>query len=575
MYYINVNTQEIAYKEVDTKYRFIGGRGLIANLMIDEVDPLCDPLGKKNKLIIAPGLMAGTTAPCSGRLSIGSKSPLTGGIRESNSGGTAAYEMGKLGIKAIIIEDIPKENDDWYSIYISNDKVEFIKANEIIGKGNYETTEYYRKIFGDKISIISIGPAGEKRFPNSTIAVTNMEGIPSRQAARGGLGSVLGSKKIKAIIIENKNKAKKSGEIYDPITFKNLNVKWSRELIKNKKQLHEFGTTPLVQNINKVGGLPIQNFRYGSSQLAENLYPDKFAELIDERGGKRGHSCHPGCVIRCSNIFNDKDGNYLTSGLEYETIGLTGPNLGIFNYDTIAKIDRFCDDFGLDTIELGVAIAIYMESGYAQFGNEEQLFGLIDEIKNDTVIGRLIANGAGVVAKVLGVKRAPIVKNMAMASYDPRALKGTGVTYATSPQGADHTAGSANVGKKGYREGTNGLDTHKEYNQVRLSQDLQVMMAVLDTLGLCIFVGGNIDTMNKLAPILTSLKGEMYKIEDVLKIGINTIMKEIEFNKKAGITNQDNRLPEFFYNEPLKPFNLTFDVSEDELNEIFIFNEDK
>ena len=334
IYYINVNTRKIVSKMVKENYQNIGGRGLIANILSDEVDPTCDPLDQGNKLIIAPGLMAGTGAPCSGRLSIGSKSPLTGGIRESNAGGKAANDIGNLGIQAIVLED-KSENNGWFSIYISNDVVEFIKADDIVGKGNYETTEYYRQIYGDKISVISIGPAGEKQFLNSTIAVTNTEGIPSRHAARGGLGAVLGSKNIKAIIIDSKHKANVGGKVSNPAEFKTLNAQWARELKASKTQLHEFGTTPLVANINKIGGLPHNNFRYGSSEYAKNLYPDKFAELIDQRGGKRGHSCQPGCPIRCSNIFNDKDGNYVTSGLEYETIGLLGPNLGIFNYDTI------------------------------------------------------------------------------------------------------------------------------------------------------------------------------------------------------------------------------------------------
>jgi len=562
---IDIKEKKILKQEIPEKYKLLGGRGLTSKILLDEVEPTCEPLGYRNKLIIVPGLLGGTSAPSSGRLSIGGKSPLTNGIKESNSGGTAATKLAKLGIKAIILEKQP-ENNKWCSLKISNDGIEIIDAMDIIGAGNYETVEYYQHEYGDKISVISIGPAGENQYRASTISITDMEGLPTRHCARGGLGAVMGSKKIKAILIDDTNSP--GVEIKDKIRFKKIAKEWTKKLISTKKTFTNYGTPSLLTPMNSLGCLPTNNFSLGSFTGASSISADRLVEVIDLRGGKRGIPCSPGCVIRCSKKYKYKDvnGKDLIAGMEYETLALMGANCGIDDLDIIAQMNQFCDDIGLDTMEMGVTIGILMESGLIDFGEGEKALSILKEIKQGSILGRLIAQGASLTGQVLGVKRIPVVKNQAISGYDPRGLKGTGITYITSPQGADHTAGNCLPGRLGFRSETSEiLDVQKPEGQANLSIDLQIMTAVCDFTGLCFFVGPTKETMEIIAQLINAKYGTGLDINSIIEMGEEVLRTEKEFNKRAGFTSIDDRLPEFFYNEKLPPKNLIFDVSEKEI----------
>jgi len=569
IFHIDVKEKKVLQQEIPKEYQLLGGRGLTSKIILDEVDPTCEPLGQKNKLVIAPGLFGGTTAPCSGRLSIGGKSPLTGGIKESNSGGTAAIKLSKLGIKAVIIENQP-EKDEWYSLKISKEGIEILNAMDIVGMGNYETVRYYQHKYGDKISIISIGPAGENQYRASSISVTDMGGLPVRHCGRGGLGALMGSKKVKAILIDDRDAV--GIEIKDKIGFKQVTKDWIKTLISTKKVLTDYGTANLVTPINSICCLPTNNFSSGSFKGASSINADKLKKIIIQRGGKYGIPCHPGCVIRCSKIYNDANGNYLTSGMEYETIALMGANCGIDDLDIIAQMNRFCDDIGLDTMEMGVTLGIIMESGLINFGDGKEALKLLQQIRQKTILGRLIAQGATLTGQVLGVKRIPVVKNQGISGYDPRGLKGTGVTYITSPQGADHTAGNCLPGRIGYRPETkNILDVQKPDGQVDLSIDLQIMTTVCDFTGLCFFVGPTKETMRIVAELVNAKYGTKLNIDDIIEMGKEVLRIEKIFNQKAGFTSVDDQLPEFFYNEKLKPKNLTFDVPKEEVDKALDF----
>jgi len=272
IYRIDMKEEKVFKSVVPEEYDLLGGRGLTSRILLDEVDPGCEPLGHKNKIIIAPGLLSGTIAPCSGRLSIGGKSPLTGGVKESNSGGTAAIKLAKLGIKAIIIEN-QHEKEKWYTLKVNKEGVKLIDAIDVIGMGNYETVKYYQKKYGKKISIISIGPAGENQYRASTIAVTDMQGLPTRHCARGGLGSLMGSKKIKAIAIESDNTF--DIEIKDRVKFKKIAKEWIKILIPSKKVLRNYGTPSLIEPMNKLGCLPTHNFRLGNFKKVSSINADR------------------------------------------------------------------------------------------------------------------------------------------------------------------------------------------------------------------------------------------------------------------------------------------------------------
>lgn len=564
---INMKTKTVITEEIPAKYFLLGGRGLTSRILLDEVDPLCYALGANNKLIIATGLLGGTSAPSSGRLSIGAKSPLTDGIKESNAGGTVAVKLSKLGIRAVILEDQP-DDDETYILTISKNETKIVPASWVRGLENYQLTEKLLEQYGKYKSIISIGPAGERQYSSASIAITDMEGRPSRHCGRGGMGAVMGSKKVKAIVVDDNSAP--GVKYHDIDSFKSLAKEWAQVLIQTKKTFTEYGTNSLVKPVNALGILPTRNFSTGSFEKAELIDGDSLKNTITDRGGKHGLPCHPGCVIRCSNIYKDKQGNYVTSALEYETIALLGPNCGIADLDLIANFDRFCDEFGIDTMELGISLGVIMEAGIIPFGSGEKALEIIEQIREDTYLGKMIGHGAYITGKVLGVKRVPVVKKQGIAAYDPRGLKGTGVTYATSPMGGDHTAGNCLPGRVGYR-----TETQREYDvrsaqyQSELSKDVQIMTAVCDYCGLCFFVGPTADSMERIAALLNAKLGTNLNSDDVIRLGKELLSNEVEFNNRAGIPQSTNGLPEFFTEERLDTTGSIFDVPRNELGMIF------
>ncbi len=569
---IDMTTQTITFEEVKKDYELLGGRGLTSQIISDEVDPVCHPLGKNNKLVIAPGLLSGTTAPSSGRLSVGTKSPLTGTIKESNAGGTAAQSLAKLGYKAIIIEGKPTTND-LFLLKINEDGISFEDANFLSMKGNYEIGDILRDKFGKKVTVMSLGQAGEMRLTSASIAVTDTEGHPTRHCGRGGTGAVLGSKKIKAIIIDpGKTNNIEYSRRDDFTTASRSFTKMILDHPVSGQGLPTYGTAVLVNILNEAGGLPTDNFRSGRFDKVEDISGETMYDTIKERGGNPSHACHPGCVMRCSQIYNDKNGEYLTGGFEYETIWAFGSHCHINNLDSIAMLDRLCDDIGIDTIEAGVTIGVAMEGRYLEFGDDQGAIELLKEVAKGSPIGRIIGNGAAFTGQAFGTERVPVVKKQAIPAYDPRAVKGIGVTYATTPMGADHTAGysvTANVLGVG---GT--VDPLKKEGQVDLSKNLQVATAALDSTGLCLFVAfpilDNGDALPEVANMINAKYNSSIDVSDIVELGKNILRIEKEFNKNAGFTKAHDRLPEFF-KEKFAPHNVAFDITDEELDSTLDF----
>ncbi len=294
--------------------------------------------------------------------------------------------------------------------------------------------------------------------------------------------------------------------------------------------------------------------------------------MENARGGEGSatHGCHRGCVIRCSGTFYDKNGNFLSKQPEYETVWAHGGNCGIDDLDAIAQIDRMDDDFGLDTIEMGATIAVAMEAGVAEFGDADAAIKLVKEVGQGTPLGRILGNGAAVTGKVYGIERVPVVKGQAMPAYDPRAVQGQGVTYATSTMGADHTAG--------YAVATNilgiggSVDPLKPEGQVDLSRNLQLATAAIDSTGMCVFIAFAIldqpETFQALLDLIGSFSGSPMTADDVTAFGQTIIKLEREFNAKAGFTKEADRLPDYFQSEPLAPHNVTFAVTAEELDQV-------
>lgn len=552
-------------------YAGLGGRGMTSAIIATEVPPLCHPLGKENKLVIAPGMLSGSQAAQSGRVSVGCKSPLTGGIKEANSGGQGAQVQGRLGYAAIILEGKPKD-DTLYKVVINKDGVEIIPDNSLKMLGNYDLIDKIKAEYGEKVACISIGQAGEMKLAAASVAFTDMEQRPTRHAGRGGVGAVMGSKRVKVIVLDDTDMPARSPK--DPEKFKEANKAFVKGLKKHPitgEGLPAYGTNILTNVINEAGALPTHNFKSGRFDGAGNISGETQSEIMTSRGGKVKKGCHKGCVILCSGIYNDKDGNFLTKRTEYETVWAHGANCGIDDMDTVAMLDRLDDDFGLDTIEMGATIGVAMEAGLAKFGDGEAAINLLKEVGKGTPVGRILGSGAAVTGKVFGVERVPVVKGQALPAYDPRSVQGIGVTYATSTMGADHTAGyavTANVLNVG-----GSVDPLKPEGQVELSRNLQIATAAIDATGFCLFIAFAIldqeDTFNAMLDILSGFTGQPCTGDDVVALGKKILDYERDFNARAGFTSKHDRLPSFFKTEALPPHNVTFEVKDEDLDQVF------
>ncbi len=552
------------------EYTGLGGRALTSAIISKEVPPTCHPLSKDNKIVIAPGLLSGSSAAMSGRISVGCKSPLTGGIKESNSGGQPSQVLARLGYAAIVLEGKP-ESDELYTIFIDKKGAKITVDNSLKLLGNYDTVARMKEKFGDKIACISIGPAGEMRLPAASIAFTDMELRPSRHAGRGGPGAVMGSKSVKVIVLDDTDLPVRQPK--DPDKFKEANKVFIEGLRKHGvtgEALPAYGTNVLTNILNEAGAYPTYNFKQGTFAGASKISGETEAALETERGGAATHGCHRGCVIRCSGIYNDKDGHYLSKQPEYETVWAHGGDCGIDDMDKIAMLDFLDDNYGLDTIEMGVTIGVAMEAGLLKFGDADAAINLIHEVGKGTPLGRIIGSGAAVTGKVFGVERVPVVKGQAIPAYDPRGVKGLGVTYATSPMGADHTAGYAtatNILKVG-----GYVDPLKPQGQVELSRNLQIATAAIDSTGMCLFIAFAIldqtETFQALIDLLNSFCGLSFTANDVVEYGKKILMMEKDFNIRAGFTKEQDRLPGFFKTQEVAPHNVVFDVPDEELDKV-------
>ena len=569
---IDAKQKGFSYCDPDGSMAILGGRALTSKIVMDEVPPTCHPLSAENKLVIAPGLLTGTTAANSGRLSVGAKSPLTGGIKESNAGGLVSQKLARMGVKAIIIEEKPEE-DEFCLIHITKDGVTFKPAGDLVGKDNSEVITTLWEQYGEKVGVVCIGPAAEQRLTGSSIQFADPKGNPGRAAGRGGLGAVMGSKKIKAMVIDDAGCERVVPE--DKAKFSKVAKSWAKLLTSHPvsgEGLPGFGTAVLVNVINEAGALPTKNFRMGRWEKAEKISGEVMAELIEKRGGIIKEGCHPGCVIKCSQAYHDKNGDYLTSGFEYETIWAFGAHCLIDDLDAIAEMDRLCDDIGLDTIEAGVTIGVAMEGGLIEWGDKAGAIDLLNQVKNGTPVGKIIGNGAAFTGQAMGVDRVPVVKKQALPAYDPRAVKSVGITYATSPMGADHTAGYGvcqNILKVG-----GDVDALKKEGNVDVSKNLQVATAVLDAAGLCIFVAFPVldseEGFGMIVDMINACYGTELTADDVLAIGIETLETEKAFNAAAGFTKKDDRLPGMF-NSKLAPHDVDWDFTDEEIDSTLKF----
>jgi aldehyde:ferredoxin oxidoreductase len=584
MWFIRVNMTDSTYKveDVPAAYKDLGGRGLTSTLVADEVPPMCHPLGPNNKLVFAPGIVTGTSASTSARLSVGGKSPLTGGIKESNAGSSWAADLAVMQVKALILEGQPKEKDKFAGLNITWDaaagkpKVEFFDAVEYAGKDLFEVFPKLYERFGDKISISGCGVSGEYGYGNAGIVFNDMSKRPTRYSGRGGLGSVLGSKGVKFMVI---NRADAPGvEIADKDLFeqgrkKMIDALQTHDITKPKGALNTYGTAVLINILNEAGGLPTRNFSSGRFEGAAKIAGEAIFDGNKERLGKDlyNHACSPGCIIQCSNTWYDENGQEIASCVEYESDWALGANCGIDDLDAIGEMVHLCNAYGLDTIETGVTIAVAMEGGAAEFGDAQGAIKLIQEMGQGTPMGRILGGGTGFAGKAFGLTRVPAVKGQGMPAYEPRAVKGIGITYATSTMGADHTAGYTIapeiLGVSGKQ------DPLSPEGKAALSRAFQATTAFIDSCGHCLFIAFAIldipSGFEGMVEECNGVLGTNWTGDDIVAMGGDILKKERAFNEAAGLGKEADRMPEFMLEEPLPPHNQIFDVSESTLDSVY------
>ncbi|MBC8507367.1 MAG: aldehyde ferredoxin oxidoreductase [Anaerolineales bacterium] len=570
--YIDLQTEMSEEKKLADP--LVGGRLLTSQLVTELVDPQTDPLGVGNALVFAAGPLSGKRISTGGRLSIGGKSPLTGGIKEANAGGMAGDSLAVLGYRALaIIGNTERANP--VVLVLDENGVRIEAGKKYWGLDNETLAASLHQNFGDNYVVISIGTGGEQQLKAAGIAVTDEQGKPFRLAARGGLGAVMGAKGIKAILIQRANL--NDHHVEDPSARKS-SIEFNRFVAANErvKVLREYGTASTVMPVQILAGLPVRNFSQGRLENAESLSGETMRDLIEARGGMGtpSEACMAGCVIQCSNIFPDEDGKLAAAPVEFETIGLCGANIGINTLDDVARINHLCNDIGLDTIEIGAALGVMMEAAekgtapppYDQadlphFGDAERAIELVAEIGEGTSLGKLLGDGVVATGHALGVTRIPAVKGQALSAYDPRVVKGTGVTYATSPQGADHTAGLTLFAPVKHED---------PETAIQVSRSAQLQRAAYDALGLCVF---NLGATALRTDIIQNMLEAHYEIELqdgwLNDLGKRVIDTELAFNHAAGFTKDDDRLPAYFETEKLQPKGFVFDIPHDALDAIW------
>jgi len=546
--YLDLSAKKARWEGVPSEEVAWGGRYRTAKLLWEREAYRFDPLSPENPLVFAIGPLAGTGFSNANRTSVGTRSPLTLGIKEANGGGTFGYALGQLKVAHLVLEG---QSPEWVVVRLTKEGEVFCDPAEgLLGLGNFEAARRLFAAYGERIAFALLGPVGEYLGLLSGIAFSDIDGRPSRLAARGGVGAVMGAKRVKAIVVEVPGKV----EVWDkPKVLEG--VRRYAKLLREDPLVMQFynaiGTMGMADFQNAFGGLPVRNFRQGQMSPPEafRMGGQYIAPLNRARGGKHTHACMPGCVIQCSNVIVDEKGEEVVSPLEYETIGLLGTNCGLSDPDQLARLNRLANDLGIDTIETGASLALYMEKGLADWGDYAFMEAKLKSLYAPSEEARLLAQGTARLGEALGVTRIPVIKRQAISAYDPRVVEATGITMMVTAQGADHTAGNAP------RLETRAM---KPEEILEASYQAQVNAAANDSLGLCVF-GGSV-TNKQVAFIVESINaalGTHLTPAFWQALGEGVLRLEHRFNHQAGFTHEDDRLPAFFYEEPVTPKNYT------------------
>ncbi len=532
---IDLKTRKSIVENIPARYEnmFLGGKGLGTAYFVKEVPKGIDPLGPDNKFIVATGPLNGTTAPASSRFEIVTKSPLTGIYLDCNSGGHFGQELKAAGFDLLILEN---SSEKPVILFVENENVSFIDASLIWGKQVYETEKVVRELIGTPdIRVLTIGPAGE-----NLVKFASVSNDFSRNAARGGSGAVLGSKKIKAIAVRGTTDIpvadlkgfRKSVEKAKTVIFNNPWVEGQRK----------YGTVRSVEIINQSGFLPVNNFTNGVISSADSI--NEFA--FEKRIGKV-LSCGE-CPVACSKGYS-RNGIQM-EGPEFETVGLFGPNMGILDPDEIAQFNYLCNQYGMDTITAGSMLGALVETELFTDRNEKRSDIVKDLLKKTALregIGDLLAEGPKAVGEKFDILyQMPQIKGLGFPAYDPRASFGTSLAYMTADRGACHLRSWPAGREFGGMWAEDDIDGRVEF--VKNQQDEK---AAEECLIVCQFVYG-IGLLDKiLGEMLTVSTGEEWDLAGMKKSGERCWTLSRMFSCREGISRKDDYLPEKFSKEAI------------------------
>lgn len=540
-------TTKVEPLDLEVAKKFIGGRGLGTKMLMDEVDPKIDALCPENKLIVVAGPLTGTPTPTGGRYMVVTKSPLTGTVASSNSGGYWGAELKFAGYDAIIIEE---KADSPVYINIEDNKVEIKDALNLWGKVVSETTGLLEKEYGDKVKVLTIGPAGEKL--SRIAAIMNDK---DRAAGRSGVGAVMGSKNLKAITVKGSNRKL---EVSNPDKLKEVFSRAIKKIRDNGvtgQGLPTYGTAVLVNVINESGVHPTNNFQDGFFGNADDIS----GETLAEKYLVKKEACYR-CPIACGRYckVDDIEGG----GPEYETIWAYGSDCGVNNLGEIIKANYWCNELGLDTISAGATLAAAMElyqKGYIkdeevdgiplEFGNAEAVVEWTKKMGLRQGLGDKFAEGSYRLAEMYGVPELSMsVKKQELPAYDPRGIQGQGLQYATSNRGGCHVRGyliSPEI--LGLPEKLDRFSLEGKSTWVKIFQDLT---ATIDSLGLCLFTSFALGAEDY-ADLYNAVCGTEHTAESILQAGDRIWNIEKLFNLGSGLDNSDDTLPKRLLEEPI------------------------
>lgn len=538
---INLTTNEIKVEPLNLEIakKFIGARGLGTKILLDEIDPSVDPLSSENKLVIMTGPVTGAAVPTGGRYVVVTKSPLTGMIACSNSGGEWGAKLKYSGYDGIIIEG--KSNTPKY-LYINDDKVELLNAHNIWGKTSTETDSFFKENYS-QASVLNIGPGGENL--SLMAAIIN---DTDRAAGRSGVGAVMGSKNLKAIVV---NSSRNSIPVANPDALR-------KELVLAMKKIKEdgvtgtglptYGTAVLVNIINETGSFPTNNWQGSYSKNAENIS----GETLTEKYLKRTYNCHR-CPIGCGRVV-EREGKEI-GGPEYETLWAYGGNCGVYDIPTINEANFWCNELGLDAISVPCTIAAGMELYEKGLISESDCEGIplkfgskiavVEWTKRigfgETILGKLMALGSQRLCEYYGHPEISMsVKKQELPAYDARGIQGIGLNYATSNRGGCHVRGymiSPEI--LAHPELLDRTVTDTKASWTKTFQDLT---AVIDSMGMCLFTSFALNAEDY-TNFLNATTGTEHTVTSLLDTGERIYNLERVFNKKAGMKPEDDQLP--------------------------------